>query len=141
MVPPVGIANLTSNRDESHTTNTPSLPTLIYAGATGHFFKVQHDLENITVAMTAITASSPYDATINISHTGILLIHYLTSTARRAHIFSDIQFHFLLSIGKLFDHGCIAIFTALHVTVLLNDIPVLTGNLSTANGGLWTLDP
>jgi hypothetical protein len=116
-------------------------PIIIDSGATGHFFKVTSNLTAIQPATKIITFSLPDEAHIKSTHTGMLPIHGLPSSACRAHVFPSLQSHSLLSIVQLCDPGCKLVFTHGLVTVTLNNIVLRTGNRSTSTGGLWTLDP
>jgi hypothetical protein len=112
-------------------------------GATGHFFKVSSDLDNVTATTsnTSIQVSLPDGTIIKSTHTGNLRIPGLPLSARQAHVFPNLAANSLLSIAQLCAHGCQAIFTDTAVTITLQDIVVLTGARSTATGGLWTLTP
>jgi hypothetical protein len=123
--------------------STLSPPIIIESGATVHFFKVSSNLIGLKPATTIIAVSLPDGAHIKSTHTGTLPIPGLPSSACRAHVFPPLQSHShsLLSIGKLFDHGCKAVFNNYCVTITCNDIILLTGTRSTSTNGLWTLDP
>jgi hypothetical protein len=112
-------------------------------GATGHFFKVSNDLENVTATTSnnRIHVSLPDGTIIKSTHTGNLRIPGLPLSALQAHVFPHLAANSLLSIAQLCAHGCQAIFTDTAVTITLQDIVVLTGARSTATGGLWTLTP
>jgi hypothetical protein len=95
----------------------------------------------LTPATTSIAVSLPDGAHIKSTHTGMLPIPGLPSSACRVHVFPSLHSHSLLSIGQLCDHGCKSVFTNNCVTITLNGIILLTGTRSTSTGGLWTLDP
>jgi hypothetical protein len=121
--------------------STPSPPIIIDSGATGHFFKVTSNLTALKPATTSLAIRLPDGAHINITHTGMLPIPGLPSSACRAHVFPSLQSHSILSKGQLYDHGCKAVFTNGRVNITLNDIVLLTGTRSNSTGGLRTLDP
>jgi hypothetical protein len=127
------------------TQSTPSLPldttTVINTGATGHFFKVSNNLDNINIANNSIAVTVPDGASISSTHTGLLKVPGLPASARLAHIFPSLHSNSLLSTGQVCDFGCSAIFTSTTVAITLRGIVILTGTRSSASGGLWTLDP
>jgi hypothetical protein len=110
-------------------------------GATGHFFKVSMDLDNImpTSENTHINVSLPDGTIITITHTGNLRIPGIPLSVQQAHVFPHLTSHSLLSISQLCAHGCKSIFTDTDVTITLNDTVILTGTRSTTTGALWTL--
>jgi hypothetical protein len=121
--------------------SSPSPPIIIDSGATGHFFKISSNLLRIKPTTNDIAVSLPDGAHIKSTHTCILPVPGLPVSACRAHIFPSLKSHSLLSIGKLCDHGCKAVFTHTGVTLTLDDLVLLTGTISDATNGLWTLDP
>jgi hypothetical protein len=112
-------------------------------GATGHFFKVSTDLDNImpTSENTRINVSLTDGTVITITHTGNLRIPNIPLSARQAHVSPHLVSHSLLSISQLCAHGCKAIFTDTTVTITFDNTVITTGTRSTATGGLWTLTP
>jgi hypothetical protein len=112
-------------------------------GATGHFFKVSTDLDNImpTSDNTRINVSLPDGTILTSTHTGNLRIPSIPISARQAHVSPHLASHSLLSISQLCAHGCKAIFTDTAVTIALDYTVIVTGTRSTANGGIWTLTP
>jgi hypothetical protein len=112
-------------------------------GATGHFFKVSTDLDNIlpTSENTRIHVSLLDGNIITRTHTGNLRIPSIPLSSQQAHVFPHLTSHSLLSISQLCAHGCKAIFTDTAVTITLDDTVIITGTRSTATGGLWTLTP
>jgi hypothetical protein len=109
--------------------------------ATGHFFKVSTDLDNImpTSENTRINVSLTDGTIITSTHTGNLSIPNIPLSARQAHVFPHLASHSLLSISQLCAHGCKAIFTDTAVTITLDDTVIITATRSTATGALWTL--
>jgi hypothetical protein len=105
-------------------------------GATGHFFKVSTDLDNIvpTSKNTSINASLPDGTIITSTHTGNLRIPNVPLSARKAHVFPHLASHSLISFSQLCAHGCKAIFTNTAVTITLEDTVIITGTQSTATG-------
>jgi hypothetical protein len=112
-------------------------------GATGHFFKVSTDLDNIvsTSKNTSINVSLPDGTIITSTHTGNLRSRNIRVSARKAHVFPHLASHSLLSFAQLCAHGCKSIFTNTTVTITLEDTVIITGTRSTAIGGLLTLTP
>jgi hypothetical protein len=93
-------------------------------GATGHFFKVSTDLDNIvpTSKNTSITVSLPDGTIITIitsTHTCNRRIPNIPFSAGKSHVFPHLASHSLLSITQLCAHGCKAIFTNTAVTITL----------------------
>jgi hypothetical protein len=101
-------------------------------GATGHFFKLSTDLDNImpTSENTRINVSLPEGTIITTTHTDNLILAGIPLSARQ-----------LLSISQLCAHGCKAIFINTAVTITLDDTAIPTGTGTTTTGGLWTLTP
>jgi hypothetical protein len=92
-------------------------------------------------ATTSISVSLPDGAHITGTHTGTFPIPGFPSSVCRAHVFPSLQLHSLLSIVQLCYHGCKAVFTNDCVTVIRNDLVLLTGARSTSANGLWALNP
>jgi hypothetical protein len=110
-------------------------------GATGHFFKVSHDLNDVTPTShnTIIQVSLP-DGTITTStHTGTLQIPGLPLSVHQTHIPPNLAFNSLMSTTQLCANGCNALFTDNAVVITLQDTVVLTGTIFTATGVFWTL--
>jgi hypothetical protein len=121
--------------------SSPSPPIIIDYGATGHFFKISSNLLGIKPTTNGIAVILPDGAHIRSTHTGTLPVPGLPLSACRVHVFPSLQSHSLLSIGKLCDHRCKAVFTHNGVTITRDDLVLLTGTISNATNGLWTLDP
>ena len=60
----------------------------------------------------------------------------LNQTERIAHIFPHLPSGDLISIGQLCDYGCIATFTATHLSVVKDGLMVLEGRRSYTSG-MW----
>jgi hypothetical protein len=120
---------------------SPSPPIIIDSGATGHFFKISGNLLGIKPTTNGIAVSLPGGAHIKSTHTGTLPVHGLPLSACRAHTCPSLKSHSLLSIGQLCGRGCKAVFTHNVVTITRDDLVLLTGTISNATNGLWTLDP
>jgi hypothetical protein len=114
--------NINSNHIDS-TLSAPSPPTIIDTRATGHFFKVPIDLDDVTP-----------------THTGNLQIPGLLQSYQLAHVYPNLASNSLMSITQLCAHGRKALFTNTAVTITLYNIVVLTGTRSTAIYGCWTLE-
>jgi hypothetical protein len=97
-------------------------------GATGHFFKVSRDIDDVTPKShnTSIQVSLPADTIITSTHTDTLRIPGLPLSARQAHVFTNIDSNSLMSITQLCAHGCNAFFTDNAVTITLQDTVFLT---------------
>ena len=102
------------NHVVSHSPTTT--PTVADTGATDHFFdKVVHTaipIKNIQPTTKGVEVVIPNGTTMKAAHTEELYIPDLPIHARRVHIFPHLASGSLLSIGKLCDAGCHAIFTA-----------------------------
>jgi hypothetical protein len=120
--------------------STLSLPIIIDSGATGHFFKVSSTLLDLKPTTTRIAISLPDGAQIKSTHTGTPPIPGLSISACRAHVFPSLKSHSLLSIRKLCNHGCKAIFTNDCVKITRDDLVLLTGIMFSSTNGFWTLD-
>ena len=98
------------------TTNTIMADT----GATGHFLdKRTSILKTTAVSRTnpSIDVLLPNNQIMQSSHTSSLPIPSLPASATKAHVFSSLASGSLLSVGKLCDHKCTAIFTNNKVTI------------------------
>ena len=68
---------------------------------------------------------------MQVTHRSILNLNpLLTQAARTAHVFPHLQSGALISIGKLCNDGCIATFTAAHISVVKDGLTVLEVNRS-----------
>jgi hypothetical protein len=111
--------------------------------ATGHFFKVSRDLDDVTPTShnTSIQVSLPDGAIITSTHMGNLRIPGLPLSARQAHVSPNLTSNSLMSIIQLCAHGYKALFTDTAINITLQDTMILTGTRSTSTGRLWTLIP
>ena len=73
-------------------------------------------------------------------HTAELEIPNLPKEATQAHIIPDLQETSLLSIGKLCDQGCEALFNAMEVIITCNNKTVITGERSDETNGLYIMN-
>ena len=92
-------------------------------GATGHF--LDNTTINLQATPTSTTNSSidvllPNNETMQSTHTASLPIPSLPAAATKDHVFNSLASGSLLSVGKLSDHQCTAIFTADKVAIHKN---------------------
>ena len=93
---------------------------------------------NLQQANPPIHVRLPDGSSIASTHTGLVPLPYIPSSACRAHIFPSIKSGSLLSIGQLCDVGCIATFDKATVVVKYGN-KIVTHGTRTANG-LWTIE-
>jgi hypothetical protein len=103
-------------------------------GATGHFFKVSTDLDNIvpTSKHTIINVFLPNGTIITSTHTGHLKIPNIPLSSRKAQVLPHLASHSLLSIAQLCAHGCKAMFTNTAITITLDNTVIITGTRTLA---------
>jgi len=125
---------------------TPTSPHSAYAnadtGATGHFI-AHHDLPGLVDVKPSIKplgVTLPDGSVIRSTHTALLNIASLPTESRRCHIFPALDATgSLLSIGKLCDSGCIAIYDKRSVTIHRDGIMILQGHRDPTSR-LWMID-
>jgi hypothetical protein len=81
----------------------------------------------------------PNGTMIQSSHTCDLLLAYLTTQARKAHILPGLVHNSLISVGQLCDYGCNIIFTQEQVTVSNIEKCVMYGSRD-PRSRLWRVD-
>jgi hypothetical protein len=87
-----------------------------------------------------MTVRLPNGATIESSHTAELDIPQLNAAASKAHVFSGMSNHCLLSVGQLCDEGYIVTFKQASVTICDSEkAPILSGPRD-LNTGLWRIN-
>ena len=132
--------NETNHVTESTQSNT--IPEAIFDSVTtGHFLVPTSITTDIKPYISPFHVTLPDGYKIQASHTTLLPIPQLPITAREAHIFPDLDNHSLISIGKLCDSGCIAIFTKTHVYIQFNNITILSGRRHPTSGLYYTTFP
>ena len=94
---------------------------------------------NATPVSQGIDVLLPSGQKIRSSHTAEISLPGLPPTAIQCHIFPDLIARSLLSIGQLCDHGCEATFSATTVTILNDNIPIITGFCCPLTK-LWTIN-
>ena len=131
-----------SSKDQLHTTSkiiVPANTIIADTGATGHYLMVDGPYTNATPVSQGIDVLLPSGQKIRSSHTAEISLPGLPPTAIQCHIFPDLIARSLLSIGQLCDHGCEATFSATTVTILHDNIPIITGFRCPLTK-LWTIN-
>lgn len=124
----------------------PSLPLAADTGSTGHYIPcdtiaIDNELIiNIKPAVTPIQVSMPDEAIIQSTHTCNLDIPNLPTEATEGHLFPEMGPVALLSIGKLCDAGCEAIFREHECTITFMGDTILTGTRNQQTDKLWHID-
>ena len=90
---------------------------------------------DVTPTLKPVHVTLPDGSTISSTHMGLLPLPHLPATARRAHIFPALASGSLLSIRRLCDAGCTALFDTAKVEIRLGHSIVSNGHRS--NNGLW----
>ena len=115
----------------------PKAPTAIAdTGATGHFLAFDTPKLKSEPTKNPITVELPDKSKIVSTHTTELFLPPLPPSARIAHLFPALQNTSLLSISKLCDAGCTALFSKEDVTITYQDKEILKGNRC-PHTGLW----
>ena len=89
--------------------------------------------------MQPISVTLPDGNTIQSTHTGNLQINGLPPTATTVHLFPQLGHTSLVSIGKLCDAGCQALFDKDTVTITYRNDVLLTGQRNANTNQLWQL--
>ena len=85
---------------------------------------------DVTPTFKPVHVTLPDGSTISLTHTGLLPLPHLPATARRAHIFPNLASESLLSIGRLCNSGCTALFDATKFETRIGRSLVATGHQS-----------
>ncbi len=94
---------------------------LLDTGATSHFFLTQAPIQNKRTDPHPISVCLPNGQTLRSTHKGdIPILHMLPPTARQCHLIPGMKNFSLISVGKLCDAGCQAIFNSTTVTITHN---------------------
>jgi hypothetical protein len=110
------------------------------SGCTGHFLLVNAPCLNKMKSQTPLTVRLPNGAAMESSHTAELDIPELNSAASKAHFFSGMANHSLLSVGKLCDEGYIVTFKHTSMTICdSKTAPFLSGPRD-LHTGLWCIN-
>jgi hypothetical protein len=110
------------------------------SGCTGHFLLVNAPCLNKMKYRTPLAVSLPNGATMESSHTAELDIQELNAAASKAHVFSGMANHSLLSVGQLCDEGYIVTFKQASVTICdSEEAPILSGRRYLYTG-LWRIN-
>jgi hypothetical protein len=119
---------------------SPSTTTSIAdTGSTHHFATINAAVVNKRRTNHPISIHNPNSTFMQSRHEAELAILHLPFAARHVHIVPDLKLLSLISIGQLCDSSCLVHFDATTVTVIYNDIVVLTGH-HTPDTLLWHLD-
>ena len=103
-----------------HNTPCPAPTATADTGATGNFLAIgTPSLLEVEPAENPITVYLPDKSTTQSTHTAKLNIPELPTAARESHLFPALKGTSLISIPKLCDAGCIAIFDKQKVTIKL----------------------
>jgi hypothetical protein len=87
------------------------------SGCTINFLSAAAPCSDKQAAHVPLNVNMPNGTTIQLSHTCNLLLADLPPQARQAHILPGPVHNSLISLGQLFDNGCIVTFTQDQVTV------------------------
>jgi len=144
----------TNTAASSHILSTPSSPLSTLkqqtaallanpdTGATGNFF-AYHDLPglvDVKPATCPLSVTLPDGSIMYSTHTALLNILELPLEARRCHVFPALNATgSLLSIGKLCDHGCIAIYDKDSVQIYRSGTLLMQGHRDKLTR-LWLVD-
>jgi hypothetical protein len=118
----------------------PHDTAIVESGCTGHFLLVNAPCLNKVKSQTPLTVRLPNGTTMESSQTADLNIPELNATASKAHVFSGMANHSLLSVGQLCNEGYIVTFKNASVTVCnSHKFQILSGpwDLDT---GLWRIN-
>jgi hypothetical protein len=74
------------------------------------------------------------------SHTADLGIPELNAYGSKAHVFPGMAHHYLLSVGQLYDEGCIVTFQRDTVTICNSDNTKLLSGPRDVTTGLWRIN-
>ena len=96
-------------------------------------------ITNIKEADPGIKVLCPNHQFLTSTHTADLTYPNLPPSAKSSHLFRQLAFGSLLSIGQLCDTDWQAYFDASRMIILYNNEIVLTGTRT--KGGLWYVDP
>ena len=100
----------------------------------------QHSLEKLEKIMYGPTVRLPDNSQIQANKRGLLpLPKTLSITARTAHVFKGLTNASLISIGKLCDDGCVAVFDKLDLRIFKKNKLVLFGKRNFTDG-LWDIN-
>ena len=113
-------------------------------GCTGHFYSTDDpNVTNKQPTNAPLQVHLANDDTIVSTHTATLPFPKLPAKATEAHLFPSLTDTNLISIGKLCDADCTAVFTKDKVTVTTSEVDldpahtVLTGTRSPETNNLW----
>ena len=135
-------ANVLSSKSPLPPTPSPHPPQGIAdSGATDHYLTVQDQphCSKPTPSSTNITVLAADGNKMTSSHTAqIPLAPQLSPNASTGHILKGLTTGSLISIGKLCDDECIAIFTKYNVRIVKDGRIIIQGLRNTSNG-LWNI--
>jgi hypothetical protein len=101
---------------------------IVDSGCTGHFLLVNVPCLTKVKSQTPLTVRLPNGATMESFHTADLYIPELNAAASKAHVFSSMANHSLLSVGQLCNEGYIVTFKNTSVTVCnAQEFQILSG--------------
>jgi hypothetical protein len=107
---------------------------------TGHFLLVNAPCLNKVKTRTPLTVRLPNSATMESSHTAELDIPELNAAASKAHVFSVMANHSLLSVGQLCDEGYIVTFKQASVTICDSEKSQILSGPRDLNTVLWRIN-
>ena len=118
----------------THAVIPPTSPPLIVdTGATSHYIIPAHQDKCTNVQQTQsgpLVAAASGD-TMRATHKATLpLSPHINTRAQTGHILDSLQTGSLISIGKLWDDNCVAIFTKNNVFITKNGITLISGHRS-----------
>ena len=120
--------------------------TLKYdTGSTVNYIRGKYNiiLKNPKSKTTGLWVRLPDKSIIQLTLSGHLTLTKLPSAATQAHVYQNIKIASLLSIGKLCDSGCSALFTKIKFTIFNSDNNHVLNGIRGIYDGLWcvTLTP
>jgi hypothetical protein len=113
---------------------------IVDSSFTDHFLLVTAPCLNKVISRNPLTVRLPNGATMESSRTADLDIPGLNTAASKAHVFSGMAHHSLLSVGQLCDEGYIVTFQQDTVTICNSDDSKLLSGPRDATTGLWRIN-
>jgi hypothetical protein len=112
----------------------------VNSGCTGHFLLVNVPYLNKVKYRTPLAARLPNGTKMESSHTAELDIPELNAATSKAHVFTGMANHSLLSVGQLCDEGYIVTFKNATVTVCNSQKFQILSGPRDLDTGLWRIN-
>jgi hypothetical protein len=113
---------------------------IVDSGCTGHFILVNAPCLNKVESRTPLTVRLPNGAAMESSHTAELDIPELNAAASKAHVYSGMSNHSLLSVRQLCDEGYIVTLKQDTVTICNSGSSKILSGPHNMNTGLWRIN-